>query len=185
VSRKKVRTASEIRKAGEWDTATAIDAVVLDADERHRRRIALTGEKGTRFVLDLPKAVSLQNGDGLVLDDGAIVRVEGKPEPLIEVSAADASALARLAWHLGNRHTEMQVVGEALRIRRDHVLEDMLMNLGATLHPVDAVFEPERGAYGHGQTHAHAPDPDHGHHHNHDHDHAHDAHHHGHDHDHG
>jgi urease accessory protein len=163
-----VRTASEVRKAGEWEAAAAIDAVVLDADERHRRRIALTGEKGTRFVLDLPKAVSLQNGDGLVLDDGAIVRVEGKSEPLIEVTAADASALARLSWHLGNRHTEMQVVGERLRIRRDHVLEEMLKNLGATLHPVDAVFEPERGAYGHEHDGAHA----YGHEHGHDHDHG-------------
>jgi urease accessory protein len=163
-----VRTASEVRKAGEWEAAAAIDAVVLDADERHRRRIVLTGEKGTRFVLDLPKAVSLQNGDGLVLDDGAIVRVEGKPEPLIEVSAADASALARLSWHLGNRHTEVQIVRNTLRIRRDHVLEEMLKNLGATLHSVDAVFEPERGAYGH----THGPDHGHSHGHGHDHDHG-------------
>jgi urease accessory protein len=163
-----VRTASEVRKAGEWEAAAAIDAVVLDADERHRRRIALIGERGTRFVLDLPKAVSLQNGDGLVLDDGAIVRVEGKPEPLIEISAADASALARLSWHLGNRHTEMQIIGETLRIRRDHVLEEMLKNLGATLHPVDAVFDPERGAYGHEHAHDHGHSHDHGH----DHDHG-------------
>jgi urease accessory protein len=164
-----VRRASVIRKAGEWEAAAAIDAVVLDADERHRRRIVLTGEKGTRFVLDLPKAVSLQNGDGLVLDDGTIVRVEGKPEPLIEISAPDAPALARLSWHLGNRHTEMQIVGEKLRIRRDHVLEEMLNNLGATLHPVDAVFEPERGAYGHEHSHDHGHSHGHGHDHDHDH----------------
>jgi urease accessory protein len=164
-----VRRASVIRKAGEWEAAVAIDAVVLDADERHRRRIVLTGEKGTRFVLDLPKAVSLQNGDGLVLDDGTIVRVEGKPEPLIEISAPDAPALARLSWHLGNRHTEMQIVGEKLRIRRDHVLEEMLNNLGATLHPVDAVFEPERGAYGHEHSHDHGHSHGHGHDHDHDH----------------
>ena len=176
-----MKRVSQIKRAGEWDSTCASDSVLLDADERHLRRVALTGEKGTRFLLDLPEAISLQNGDGLVLDDGAIVRVEGKPEPLIEISAADASALARLSWHLGNRHTEMQIVGEKLRIRRDHVLEDMLKNLGATLHPVDAVFEPERGAYGHGHgshTHAH----DHGHYHEHDHGHAHDDEH-GHDHD--
>ncbi|MFZ1886133.1 MAG: urease accessory protein UreE [Rhodoplanes sp.] len=164
-----MRRASVIRKAGEWEAAAAIDAVLLDADERHRRRIVLTGEKGTRFVLDLPKAISLQHGDGLVLDDGTIVRVEGKPEPLIEVSAADASALARLSWHLGNRHTEMQIVGEKLRIRRDHVLEEMLKNLGATLHPLDAVFEPERGAYGHEHSHDHGHSHGHGHDNDHDH----------------
>ena len=158
---------STILSGAQWDAAAAADVVILDADERHRRRIVLTGEKGTRFLLDLPEAVSLRNGDGLVLDDGTIVRVEGKPEPLIEVSAADASALARLSWHLGNRHTEMQIVGEKLRIRRDHVLEEMLNNLGATLHPVDAVFEPERGAYGHDHSH------DHGHSHGHGHDHDH------------
>lgn len=162
-----MRTASLVIKDLSPDVANVIDSVVLDADERHRRRIVLTGEKGTRFVLDLPKAVSLQNGDGLVLDDGTIVRVEGKPEPLIEISAPDAPALARLSWHLGNRHTEMQIVGEKLRIRRDHVLEEMLKNLGATLHPVDAVFEPERGAYGHDHSH------DHGHSHGHGHDHDH------------
>jgi urease accessory protein len=160
-----MRRASEVKRAGEWDAAQACDAVALDADDRHRRRIALTGEKGTRFVLDLREAMSLHNGDGLVLDDGTIIRVEGKPEPLIEVSAADAAALARLSWHLGNRHTEVQIVRNTLRIRRDHVLEEMLKNLGATLHPVDAVFEPERGAYGH--THGH----DHGHSHSHGHDH--------------
>ncbi|MEZ5788698.1 MAG: urease accessory protein UreE [Xanthobacteraceae bacterium] len=161
-----MKRASQVRQACAWDAATAIDAVLLDADDRHRRRIVLTGEKGTRFLLDLPEAVSLQNGDGLVLDDGSIVRVEGKPEPLIEIAAADATALARLAWHLGNRHTEMQVIGDKLRIRCDHVLEDMLKNLGATLIAIDAVFEPERGAYGHahGHSHGHAHGEGHDHH---------------------
>ena len=164
-----MKRANGIRRAGEWDAAAAIDTVVLDADERHRRRIVLTGEKGARFLLDLPEAVSLQNGDGLVLDDGSIVRVEGKPEPLIEIAAVDAAALARLAWHLGNRHTEMQVIGEKLRIRRDHVLEAMLTHLGATLVAIDAVFEPERGAYGHAHGGGHAHGHDHGHPHGHDH----------------
>jgi urease accessory protein len=66
---------------------------------------------------------------------------------LVEVSAASAPDLARLAWHLGNRHTDVQVVGDALRIRRDHVLEDMLLGLGAQLTPVEAPFDPEGGAY--------------------------------------
>ena len=71
-----------------------------------------------------------------VLDDGAIVRIVGRPEPLIEIAAADAHELARLAWHIGNRHIDVQIVGERLRIRRDHVIEDMLRGLGARLTPV-------------------------------------------------
>jgi urease accessory protein len=90
-----------------------------------------------------------------VLEDGAIVRVAGKPEPLVEVGAASAHALARLAWHIGNRHTDLQVVGDTLRIRRDHVLEDMLRGLGARLTPIEAPFDPEPGAYGHGHSHDH------------------------------
>src|SRR5215468_8486123 len=107
-----MRRACEIRTAGSWNVATAIDCVVLDADERHRRRIALTGEGGTAFLLDLPHATALRDGDGLVLEDGAIVRVAGKPEPLVEIAAASPHDLARLAWHIGNRHTEVQVVGD-------------------------------------------------------------------------
>ena len=150
-----MRRASEIRTAGSWNAAAAIDRVVLDADERHRRRIVLTGERGTEFLLDLPHAAALRDGDGLVLEDGAIVRVAGKPEPLVEVAAPSAPALARLAWHIGNRHTDLQVVGDTLRIRRDHVLEDMLRGLGARLTPIEAPFDPEPGAYGHSHDHGH------------------------------
>ena len=144
-----MRRASEIRTAGSWNAASAIDRVVLDAAERHRRRIVLTGERGTEFLLDLPHAAALRDGDGLVLEDGAIVRVAGKPEPLVEVAEASAHALARLAWHIGNRHTDLQVVGDTVRIRRDHVLEDMLRGLGARLTPIEAPFDPEPGAYHH------------------------------------
>ena len=148
-----MRRASEIKTAGSWNAATAIDRVVLDANERHRRRIALTGEGGTAFLLDLPHATALKDGDGLVLEDGAIVRVAGKPEPLLEIAAASPHELARLAWHIGNRHTDVQIVGDKLRIRRDHVLEDMLRGLGARLTPVEAPFDPEQGAYGHHHDH--------------------------------
>jgi urease accessory protein len=145
-----MKRASQVARAGAWRAADAIDRVVLDADERHRRRIVLTGEGGTRFLLDLADVTALRDGDGLVLDDGTIVAVVGKPEPLVEIAAQDAAALARLAWHLGNRHTELQVVGDRLRMRRDRVLEDMLAGLGAQLTPTEAPFEPERGAYAHG-----------------------------------
>jgi urease accessory protein len=159
-----VKRATRIVETSEWDGATAVDRVLLDADERHRRRIVLTGERGTTFLLDLARPAVLRDGDGLVLDDERVVRVVGKPEPLIEIAASDAHELARLAWHLGNRHTDVQVIGDRLRIRRDHVLEEMLVRLGARLTPIEAPFEPERGAYEHhAHDHAHAHDHDHHH----------------------
>ena len=149
-----VKRASQILRAGTWRAADAIDRVVLDADERYRRRIVLAGERGTKFLLDLPEVTALQDGDGLVRDDGTIVAVVAKPEPLVEIAAADAAdviaTMARLAWHLGNRHTELQIVGDKLRIRPDYVLEEMLVGLGASVTPIEAPFEPERGAYEHG-----------------------------------
>lgn len=143
-----MKRAHEVRAAGAWGETAAIDRVVLDADRRFRRRMLLRGERGTTFLLDLPRPMPLREGDGLVLEDGSIVRVEGKPERLVEVSAVNAQELARLAWHLGNRHTEVQIAGDKLRIRRDHVLEAMLRGLGATLTEIEAPFNPEAGAYG-------------------------------------
>jgi urease accessory protein len=145
-----VKRATQVVRAGTWRASEAIDRVVLDADERHRRRVALTAEDGLKFLLDLPEATALRDGDGLVLADGAIVAVVGRPEPLAEITAPDVAGLARFAWHLGNRHTELQVVGDRLRIRRDPVLEDMLSGLGASVTAIEAPFEPQRGAYDHG-----------------------------------
>ena len=135
-----------IKPAGEWNAAGAADFVVLDAQDRHRRRVVLTGERGA-YLLDLPHPAQLHDGDGLMLEDGSLVRVAGQTEPLVEVAAASAHQLARLAWHLGNRHSELQIDSDKLRIRRDHVLEDMLRGLGGRLTPIDAVFEPEHGAH--------------------------------------
>jgi urease accessory protein len=164
-----IQSAYELKPAGEWDIAAEIDSVALDAHERHRRRVIMTGQRGTRFLLNLSKATAMREGDGLVLEDGGIVRVTGKPEALIEVAAANAHELARLAWHIGNRHIDVQIIGDRLRIRRDYVIEDMLRGLGAGLTPIDAAFDPEHGAYaqghGHGHEHGHSHD---GHHHEHE-----------------
>src|SRR6516164_4926398 len=148
----RVRTVA--RKA-ELVDARVIDRVVLDAAERHRRRIVLTGEGGTSFLLDLPHATMLRDGDGLVLEDGSIVRVAGKREPLVEITAENSSDLARLAWHIGNRHTDVQIVGDRLRIRRDHVVEELLRRLGAQLSLIEAPFDPARGAYSEQHRHGH------------------------------
>jgi urease accessory protein len=145
-----------VRRAGFWNPATAADCVVLDAADRHRRRIRLTGERGTEFLLDLDEAVALRDGDGIMLDDGRIVLVAGQAEPLAEIAARTPLELVRLAWHLGNRHTDVQIAGQRLRIRRDHVLEEMVAGLGAKVTAVDAPFDPEPGApQGHGHEHDH------------------------------
>jgi urease accessory protein len=149
-----VKRASQVLRAGAGQTTEASDRVLLDADQRYRRRIVMTSERGGKILLDLPEATVLCDGDALLLDDGTVVAVVATPEPLIEIAvngAAEQTALmARLAWHLGNRHTEVEIVGGKLRMRRDGVLEEMLIGLGAVLTPVEAPFEPERGAYRHG-----------------------------------
>jgi urease accessory protein len=142
-----MRRALAVKPADSWDRSQAVDRVVLDAGDRHRRRIVLKGERGTVFLLDLPRAVQLKDGDALVLEDSALVQVVGRPEPLVTVTAASSEELTRLAWHIGNRHIEMQIVGDELRIRRDHVIEAMLLGLGAKLTLIEAAFDPEGGAY--------------------------------------
>jgi urease accessory protein len=151
-----MRRASEIKRAGTWDAAIAADRVVLDAGDRHLRRVVLAGERGLSFLVDLPKPAQLRDGDGLVLDDGSVVCVASAPEPLIEISAHGALDTVRLAWHLGNRHTDVQIAGGKLRIRRDHVLEEMLRGLGAHLNAIDAPFDPEPASpheHHHGHSH--------------------------------
>src|SRR3982074_2208177 len=100
-----MKRAATIIIADQWNSASAVDRVVLDADERQCRRSVLIGEHGTKFLLDLPTANMLRDGDGLVLDDGSIVRVAGKPEPLVEIAAAGSHELARLALHPRHPHT--------------------------------------------------------------------------------
>jgi urease accessory protein len=163
---------SAITPAGTFDAATPIDRVTLDADDRQRRRIVLTGEQGTRVLLDFDRPVTLRDGDGLVLDDGTIVLVSGLPEPLAEIAASSPRDFVRVAWHLGNRHTDVQIIGGRIRIRRDHVLEEMLRGLGATVTSIEAPFDPQ-GTVPHSQDHDHGHAHSHGrhdHHHGHDHE---------------
>src|ERR1700716_3149647 len=171
-----------------WDQPAA-DTIVLGFDDRHRRRMAMTGTRGLAFLLDLENAVALRGGDALVLDDGRLIEVVAAPEPLIEIRGSDPQHLVRVAWHLGNRHLPTQITARGLRIRRDHVIEAMVKGLGARVIEIEAPFDPEGGAYA-GGGHAHAPDSapqphtghdpashDHGHHH-HDEHHPGDHHHH-------
>jgi urease accessory protein len=177
--------ATQVRGQYRWTEAPA-DTVVLDFDDRHRRRMAMTGTRGLEFLLDLESAVALRGGDALVLEDGRLVEVVAAPEPLIEIRGTDPGHLVRIAWHLGNRHLPTQIMAKGLRIRRDHVIEEMVKGLGARVIEIEAPFDPEGGAYAaahaaHDHGHGHV---DHDHDHAHDHGHAHHRHDHGHHHDH-
>lgn len=149
--------------AGSWSAADEVDQVLVDFDRRHRRRILLATERGGEVLLDLPQAVRLRHGDGLVVE-GGVVRVVARPEPLAEIHGHDEGEMVRIAWHLGNRHLPVQLVGERIRIRRDHVIEEMVELLGGHVDIIEAPFDPEAGAYAGGHHHHHDHDDDDHHH---------------------
>jgi urease accessory protein len=175
--------ATQVRGSHRW-TEPPADTVVLDFDDRHRRRMMMMGTRGLEFLLDLEHAVALRGGDALVLDDDRLVEVVAAAEPLVEIRCNDPQHLVRVAWHLGNRHLPTQITARGLRIRRDHVIEAMVKGLGARIIEIEAPFDPEGGAYA-GGGHAHAPASEAADHAGHDHsshahggDHPHDDHHH-------
>jgi urease accessory protein len=168
--------ATSVLPAGTWDRGLEADHVALTHDNRHRRRIAMRGEGGTEFLLDLSDAAYLRDRDGLALDNGRIVRVVAAEEPVAEITG-NAHLIARIAWHIGNRHIPAQILPDRIRIARDHVLEEMIERHGARITRVNAAFDPEPGAYaseGHSHAHGHHHDHDHAHGHSHSHDHDHD-----------
>jgi len=134
------------------DTTEAEDRVVLAYDERFLRRKRLVCDSGTSLMVDLAETVSLNDGDALLTDDGRKIAVVAAEEPVVITHGN----LARLAWHIGNRHTPCEVTATHLVIRRDHVLEAMLTGLGAQISFAIAPFRPEGGAYGHGRTLGHS-----------------------------
>lgn len=146
--------------------AVVADTVTLEYDSRYRRRIALSGDAGLAFLLDLPEATELREGDRLKLDDGRVVLVRAADELVADLLCRDPLHLVRVAWHLGNRHLPTQIFADKLRIRQDHVIETMAEGLGARVERRLAPFDPEGGAYGRGRTQGH----NHGHAHGHAHD---------------
>jgi urease accessory protein len=133
--------------AGTWPVDDASETVTLDYEDRARRRIRLTCDSGATFLLDLPAVVRLRDGDGLKLDDGRWIGVRAAPEALVEVPCESGQSLARLAWHLGNRHVPTEVRAGAIRFRHDPVIVDMIEGLGAKPVALEASFQPETGAY--------------------------------------
>jgi len=189
-----MQRAKEVVASGHWSGEPA-DVIVLEFEERYRRRAEFAGVGGLAFTLDLAEAAMLRGGDGLKLDDGRIVEVVAAPEPLIEIRAADPLILIRIALRLGNYHAPAEATAKALRVRRDPEIEAMAKSLGARVIPLEAPFNPEGAAYvmaaaeAHSHHHAHShPAGDHGHHshdHYHDYDHDHEHGHHADDHRHG
>ena len=162
----------ELRKKGYW-SGPAADTVVLGFHDRHRRRMSMSGCNGLSFLLDLARATVLRDGDGLVLEDGRLIVVRAAAEPLLRVTGRDATHLARLAWHIGNRHLPAEIRGDCILIQDDHVIAEMVRGLGGEAERIEHPFDPEGGAYAHGEGgHAH----DHGHGHGHDDGHGHHGH---------
>jgi urease accessory protein len=142
-----MRRAIAVHRRGAWPQQAALDTVTLAYDDRHRRRIRLIADSGEAYLLDLPRAHHLVDGDGLELESGGYLRVRAAAEPLSEITACKPTDLLRIAWHLGNRHLPVQIVGEGLRIRPDHVIAEMVTGLGGRITELEAPFDPETGAY--------------------------------------
>jgi len=157
----------------------------LAFDARQKTRLRATLDSGEEVALLLPRGETLRGGDLLVASDGRVIELAARPERVVHITCATPLELARAAYHLGNRHVPVEVGEGWLRIAADHVLEEMLRGLGATLEAREAPFEPEAGAYGGHGHHQHEErehagrihqygDALHGHEHAHDHDHDHD-----------
>jgi urease accessory protein len=143
-----MRRLVKVALAGSWSPAEAAGSITLAFDDRNRRRLRLMTDQGEPVLLDLARPQPLAEGDGLGFENGGWLVVHAADEDVLEITAADSHHLARLAWHLGNRHLPTEILPERLRIRYDHVIEDMLTRLGARLVRRRAPFQPEGGAYG-------------------------------------
>lgn len=135
------------------------DTVRLTYDARLLRRKRLVTEGGEPFLVDLPQTSSVDAGHVFVLEDGRQIAVVAADEPLMRVTGD----LARLAWHIGNRHAPCDITTDGLIVQREKVMRAMLEQLGATVTDFDGPFTPEGGAYGHGRTMGHDHSHSHAH----------------------
>jgi urease accessory protein UreE len=140
---------------------TITDEVELAYDQRERCRLRVRLASGREAAVFLPRGSVLRDGDLLTGPEGAVVRVRAAHEATYRIGAGDAQALVRCAFHLGNRHGQVQIAPDHLRIRADPVLREMLVGLGARVTEEQAPFHPEPGAYGGGHGHGHDHDQRH------------------------
>ena len=148
----KMKVANTVIKNHDKSTEAIYGMVTLDYEGRFIRRKKLTTDNGEVFLVELPEMISVSAGDGFALDDGRVIGINAMPEPLMKISH---SQLVNIAWHIGNRHTPCQIEEDYLLIQSDHVLEKMVLQLGAKVEYLTGPFMPEGGAYGHGRTHGH------------------------------
>ncbi len=120
--------------------------LTLPFEQRQKSRLRAQADNGEEVALILPRGRVLRGGDRVAATDGREVEIVAAAEKLLHIESAE---LARVAYHLGNRHVPLQVGPGFLRIAEDHVLEEMARKLGARVSHVEAPFEPEAGAYGH------------------------------------
>lgn len=135
---------------------TPFDTVTLTYDDRFRRRMAMTTDNGTDFLLNLPEAIELRENDTLLLDDNRQIKILAAPEDLMVATCQNPLHLTRTAWHIGNRHLPCEIASENITLRWDHVIADMLEKLGCKVTRITGPFNPEGGAYGQGRTHGHS-----------------------------
>ena len=159
-----MRKATHVIAKADWKPAQAKGTVTLSFEDRFRRRVRLLDDGGEAFLLDLAHATRFEDGDGLALEQGGVILVRAAMEDILDVTGKDTQHTARLAWHIGNRHTPIEVMQDGqLRIQYDHVLAHMLEGLGATTLRFRSKFAPESGAYDagsqgeapHGHAHSH------------------------------
>jgi len=137
-------------------SAARIDVeAALTLEQRLRSRLRIRLDDGREAGIMLARGETLKDGDLLASVDGLVVRVRAAPEAVSTATSDDALLLARICYHLGNRHVPLQIERGQLRWRHDHVLDDLVRRLGLPVAVERAPFEPEPGAYG-GHVHGHA-----------------------------
>ena len=154
--------------------------IELDWDVRQKSRFDATDSQGRPLGIFLPRGTLVRGGDVLVAEDGSMIKVIAAAQPVLEVRICSAHGtpfdLLRAAYHLGNRHVQLELQPDHLKLEPDHVLADMLRQMHLIVAETQAAFEPEGGAYaagGHGHGHAHEHAHDHSHDHGHGHGHSH------------
>lgn len=144
------------------DGTEPVARLELTFDRREKSRFRATLDSGEEIGVMLPPGTMMRHGDRLRMDDGRVIAIAAAPEALMEVRAGSATQLARIAYHVGNRHVPLQVGEGALHLLPDHVLKAMIEGLGGTVTDIVAGFEPESGAYGHSHVHHAHDDMGHG-----------------------
>jgi urease accessory protein len=133
----------------------SLPKIVLPFDLRRKSRFRTTLADGAEAALFLPRGSLLRDGDLLEAEDGTLIRVESARENVLLVTAKTPHALMRAAYHLGNRHTPVELGEDFLKLEADPVLQKMLMQLGLKVREECSPFQPEGGAYGGGHRHWH------------------------------